>query len=145
MNRNNNTITRLRYLLYAGLVLGVLSCSTTSRIADDELLYTGVKKLNIKCENESLQLDEAVAEDIATAINVKPNNSLYSPYLRHPFPVGLWVYNHWSDSAKGLKGWLYTRLVEEPVLISAVKPKHRVEMINTVLQDNGYFDSRASY
>ena len=145
MNRNNNTITRLRYLLYAGLVLGVLSCSTTSRIADDELLYTGVKKLNIKCENESLQLDEAVAEDIATAINVKPNNSLYSPYLRHPFPVGLWVYNHWSDSAKGLKGWLYKRLVEEPVLISAVKPKHRVEMINTVLQDNGYFDSRASY
>ena len=84
MNRNNNTITRLRYLLYAGLVLGVLSCSTTSRIADDELLYTGVKKLNIKCENESLQLDEAVAEDIATAIPVQPTNSLYSPYLRHP-------------------------------------------------------------
>ncbi len=143
MNKNN--ISKLRVLLYVALVLSVISCSTTSRIADDELLYTGVKKLNIQCENDSLVLDEAVAEDIATVINVAPNNSLYSPYIRHPFPVGLWVYNHWNDSASGLKGWLYRRLVEEPVLISKVKPQHRVEMINTVLQDNGYFDSRASY
>lgn len=143
MNKNN--ISKLRVLLYVALVLSVISCSTTSRIADDELLYTGVKKLNIQCENDSLVLDEAVAEDIATVINVAPNNSLYSPYIRHPFPVGLWVYNHWNDSATGLKGWLYRRLVEEPVLISKVKPQHRVEMINTVLQDNGYFDSRASY
>ena len=143
MNKNN--ISKLRVLLYVALVLSVISCSTTSRIADDELLYTGVKKLNIQCENDSLVLDEAVAEDIATVINVAPNNSLYSPYIRHPFPIGLWVYNHWNDSASGLKGWLYRRLVEEPVLISKVKPQHRVEMINTVLQDNGYFDSRASY
>ena len=143
MNKNN--ISKLRVLLYVALVLSVISCSTTSRIADDELLYTGVKKLNIQCENDSLVLDEAVAEDIATVINVAPNNSLYSPYIRHPFPVGLWVYNHWNDYATGLKGWLYRRLVEEPVLISKVKPQHRVEMINTVLQDNGYFDSRASY
>lgn len=143
MNKNN--ISKLRVLLYVALVLSVISCSTTSRIADDELLYTGVKKLNIQCENDSLVLDEAVAEDIATVINVAPNNSLYSPYIRHPFPIGLWVYNHWNDSATGLKGWLYRRLVEEPVLISKVKPQHRVEMINTVLQDNGYFDSRASY
>lgn len=143
MKKNN--ISKLRVLLYVALVLSVISCSTTSRIADDELLYTGVKKLNIQCENDSLVLDEAVAEDIATVINVAPNNSLYSPYIRHPFPIGLWVYNHWNDSATGLKGWLYRRLVEEPVLISKVKPQHRVEMINTVLQDNGYFDSRASY
>jgi len=139
------TIINLRCLLYVALTLGIVACSTTSRLAEDEVLYTGVKKLNIEPAADSIRLEESVADGIASAINVAPNNSLVSPYIRHPFPVGLWVYNHWSDSAGGLKGWLYKKLVEQPVLISTVRPTNRVEMINTVLHDNGYFDSNASY
>ncbi len=146
MGRKNRIGLRiLLYVLMVVGIMGIVSCSTTKRIEEGELLYTGVKKLNIMPSNDSLHLVDEVAEGISTAINVAPNNSLYSPYLRHPFPIGLWVYNHWNDSAKGLKGWLYKKLVEEPVLVSTVRPEHRVEMINTVLQDNGYFDSRASY
>lgn len=136
----NRTIIQFRLLVYVAVALGAISCSTTSRLADDEVLYTGVKKLNILPRADSIELDEAVADGIASAINVAPNNSLYSPYIRHPFPVGLWVYNHWSDSAGGLKGWLYKKLVETPVTIDNVRPAHRVDMINTILHDNGYFD-----
>ena len=142
---NHNITAKLRALLYLAIVVGAISCSTTSKLADDEVLYTGVKKLNIKPTADSIVLDEGVAEGIASAINVAPNNSLVSPYIRHPFPVGLWVYNHWSDSCGGLKGWLYKKLVKQPVLISTVRPTNRVDMINTVLHDNGYFDSNASY
>ncbi len=141
----NRAYIKLRYLVYVAVMLGAMSCSTTSRLADDEVLYTGVKKLNIMPKADSIVLDDAVAEGIASAINVAPNNSLYSPYIRHPFPIGLWVYNHWSDSAGGLKGWLYNKLVETPVTIDNVRPAHRVDMINTILHDNGYFDSNSSY
>ncbi|MGM9804463.1 MAG: BamA/TamA family outer membrane protein [Muribaculaceae bacterium] len=144
MRKFDNNIL-LQVLVSIAIVASAISCSTTSRLEDDEVLYTGVKKLNIMPASDSIMLEEGVAEAVASAINVAPNNSLYSPYIRHPFPVGLWVYNHWNDSAKGLKGWLYKKLVDEPVLVSTVRPEHRVEMINTVLHDNGYFDSNASY
>lgn len=134
---------KLKILTIISVALLAVSCSTTSRLAPGETLYTGVKKL--RYNTDSTQLADGVKSQIFTAINVKPNNPLYSPYYRTPFPIGLWVYNHWDSKAKGLKGWLYKKLVARPVLISRVRPETRVEMINTLLQDNGYFDSEAAY
>lgn len=122
------------------------ACSTTKRLGDDETLYTGVKRLNI-IPFEKEKLPEAMVSDVKTAINVKPNNPMpfLSPYKRTPFPIGLWVYNNWNDSAKGIKGWLYNRLVAQPVLISDVRPEMRTKMIEQILDDNGYFGSTADY
>ncbi|MBR5102490.1 MAG: hypothetical protein IK092_05145, partial [Muribaculaceae bacterium] len=120
------------------------ACSTTSRIPEGETLYTGVKK--IKYNNlDTVKIDSSVKDQIFEAVDVKPNNPLYSPYYRTPLPIGLWVYNHWNPKSKGLKGWLYKNLVAYPVLISRVRPQTRVEMINTLLKNNGYFDSSAGY
>lgn len=136
-----------KYICLSLCALAVLllaaGCSTTSRLAQDEVLYTGVKK--VKYHEEEAKIDDGVQEQIFEAINVKPNNPLYSPYYRTPFPVGLWVYNHWNPDAKGLKGWLYKTLVASPVLISRVRPATRVKMINSLLRNNGYFSSYASY
>ena len=96
-------------------------------------------------ELDSVAIDPSVKDHIFSSINVKPNNPLYSPYYRTPFPIGLWVYNHWDEKSKGLKGWLYKKLVARPVLISRVRPQTRVNMIDQVLQDNGYFDSKSKY
>ena len=85
--------------------------------------------------------------NLKTAINYKPNNPMpfFSPFKRTPFPIGLWVYNHWNDSAKGLKGWLYRKLVSQPVLISDARPEMRVKLMEQMLDNNGYFGSHASY
>ena len=120
------------------------ACSTTSKLAEGEVLYDGVKSLNYN-EIDGTKIDGGVKDQIFTAINVKPNNPLYSPYYRTPFPIGLWVYNHWDEKATGLKGWLYKKLVAKPVLISRVRPQTRVGMIDQLLRDNGYFDSSSSY
>ena len=134
----------LRFTAIAAvLALLVSSCSTTSKLRPGETLYTGVKKLSYT--SDSTKIESSVKSQIFSAINVKPNNPLYSPYYRTPFPIGLWVYNHWDSKSKGFKGWLYKKLVSYPVLISRVRPDTRVQMINTLLQDNGYFDSEASY
>lgn len=136
-----------RYSLLMILLCGIIaSCSTTKRLGADETLYTGVKKINI-IPTDKEKLPSEMVSNIKAAVNVKPNNPMpfLSPYVRTPFPIGLWVYNNWNDSAKGLKGWLYRKLVEQPVLISEVRPETRVKMMEQVLDDNGYFASTASY
>ena len=131
------------------LVLGVLmallaaSCSTTKKLGENDVLYTGVKHL--KYHEDSVKVDEGVKTDIFTAINVKPNNPLYSPYYRTPFPIGLLLYNYIDEDATGFKGWLYKHFAAKPVLIKRVNPQARVDMINTILRNNGYFTSSASY
>lgn len=120
------------------------SCSTTRRLAPDETLYTGVNWIHINpTDKETLPGD--MVGDIKKSINVKPNNPLYSPYIRTPFPIGLWVYNNWNDSAGGLKGWLYRKLVAQPVLVTDVRPEVRTKMIEEILDNNGYFGSTATY
>lgn len=120
------------------------ACSTTRRLGPDDILYTGVKKIQYTLP-DSVKLPSGVTSDILGTVNVKPNNSLYSPYIRWPFPLGLWVYNNWPNPPKGLKHWIYEKLVSEPVLISDVRPEIRVHMIDQMLDNNGYFSGSASY
>ncbi len=132
-----------KWLLVIVVAFLLGSCSTTARLGENEQLYTGVKSLTY--HEDSIKIDSGVKDQIFQAINVKPNNPLYSPYWRTPFPVGLWVYNHMDPNAKGFKGWLYKHLVSRPVTIRRVKPDTRTEMINTLLRNNGYFTSNATY
>lgn len=132
-------------LLAVAMSLAVCSCSTTKRLDEGEVLYTGVKKISINTPKGE-KVPSEVKSQVVSAVNVKPNASIYSPYYRLPIQPGLWVYNNWNDSAKsGFKHWLYELLVSEPVLISDVRPELRVEMLNSVLNDNGYFGSNVNY
>ena len=140
---------RAKIRTYLGLVLAALmmllatACSTTSKLGENDVLYTGVKHL--KYHEDNVKLDEGVKTDIFTAINVRPNNPLYSPYYRTPFPIGLMIYNNIDEDATGFKGWLYKHFAAKPVLIKRVNPQTRVDMINTILRNNGYFTSSAKY
>lgn len=139
-------VTRIKTIIFTLLTCVMFcACSTTRRIPDGELLYTGVKKLEYIEPDRSEELPDGIRDDIKKSINVAPNNCLISPSIRYPFPLGLWVYNNWNPDAKGLKGWLYRKLVSEPVLISDVRPEVRVKMIDEILDNNGYFSGSASY
>lgn len=139
----------IRYLLhiiaYAIIIAGLAACSTTKKLGEDEVLYTGVNHFKVNSpENE--KLPSAVKSQIFNVINVKPNNPLYSPYVRTPFPIGLWVYNNMTvTSDKGFKHWFYNKFAADPVLVSNVRPELRVEMIKDILHNNGYFNSTATY
>lgn len=130
--------------LMVSMLLSIASCSTTKRLGADDILYTGVKKIALTSP-EGTKPASGLSGEVKNAVNVKPNNCLISPYLRYPFPLGLWVYNNWSNPPKGFKHWIYEKLVEEPVLISDVRPEVRVKMIDEILDNNGYFSGKASY
>ena len=135
-----------KILIYLPLILAAVACNTTRKLTDGETLYTGVKKLEI-IPTDKEKLPGGMLSNIKEAINVAPNNPMpfMSPYMRTPFPFKLWVYNAYSDSSKGLKGWLYRKFAEPPVLISDVRPEIRVNMIEEILDNNGYFGSTATY
>lgn len=137
-----NTYFALLLATVAALLLAS-SCSTTKKLGENDVLYTGVKHL--KYHEDSVKADAGMKDDIFTAINVRPNNPLYSPYYRTPFPIGLMIYNNIDEDATGFKGWLYRHFAAKPVLIKRVNPQARVDMINTILRNNGYFTSSASY
>ena len=123
----------------------LIGCSTTKRIPDDETLYTGVKKMEI-VPDSGIKITDAAKADVRATLSVAPNNPLFSPYIRTPFPIGLWVWNYMEPKHdKGLKHWIYDKLAKEPVLISSVQPELRMKVVKNILENNGYFGAKASY
>lgn len=128
------------------LIAGVLavSCSTTKRLAPDEVLYIGVEDIDIT-PADSQRVDGDIKDVLTEAVDVAPNSPLISPWLRSPLQFGLWFYN-WGDSTStGLKRWIVDRLGRTPVLISDVRPDLRLEMMRDALNNNGYFGSTPTY
>lgn len=121
------------------------SCSTTRRLDPGEILYTGVKKVNIVPDSVGEKVPAGVREAITDAVDVPPNNYWDLVGWHYPFPLGLWVYNNWPRAEKGLKHWLYEKFVEDPVLISDVRPDLRTHMLDEIMDNNGYFSGTASY
>lgn len=139
----------MRVLTALLAVVTLASCNVTRRIPDEEVLYTGVKKFDILTPDKEEKLPSGLVDHLKEAINVAPNDALPfkigSPYLKSPIPVGLWVYNYWNQDAKGIIGWLYRSMVQQPVLISDVKPSLRVKMLEQILANSGYFGSHVTY
>ncbi len=143
----NRTLRYLFPLLCAALLA---ACSTTRRLGEGEVLYTGVKKMKITEAVDSTGRDGAVPGDVVSAVkeplSVAPNNTLYTPWLRTPFPMGLWAYNHlYTPKEKGFKYWLYGKLSKEPVLISRVQPELRLKVVEELLGNHGYFGAETRY
>ncbi|MDE7385986.1 MAG: BamA/TamA family outer membrane protein [Muribaculaceae bacterium] len=134
-----------RYILYLLTALVTASCSTTRRLPEGEQLYTGVKKVEIAPSPSGETIPAELASQLKETVAVAPNNYISMLNWRYPFPLGLWVYNHWPNPEHGFKHWIYEKLVEEPVLISDVRPEVRTHMLDEMLDNNGYFRGTAEY
>ncbi len=139
------TSVRTLHILFVAVAVTLLAaaCSTTRRLPEGELLYNGIRK--IEYLPDSTHIPGGLGDAIDEAMFVRPNNYWSFIDRRSPFPVGLWVYNNWNPDSKGLKHWLYDKLVEEPVLVSDVRPEVRTRMIEQILDNHGYFRGKASY
>lgn len=126
------------------MMLTVWSCSTTRRIDEGELLYCGVSRVEI-VPDSGTHFSAGVRSAVKEAVDVPPNNYWKLVGWHYPFPLGLWVYNNWPRAEKGFKHWIYEKLVEDPVLISDVRPEVRTQMVEQILQNNGYFRGKATY
>ena len=133
------------FSLFILCLVFLASCSTTRKLTGDEVLYVGVKKMKVEAPAK-LKLNSTQKSAATTPLSVKPNNPLYSPYLRSPLATGLWVYNNWNiKKEKGFKWWLYRKLVKKPVLISDVQPELRLKMVENNMKDFGFYGTELRY
>ena len=137
-------INRIYISVTVALLLLGASCSQTKKLTEGEVLYTGVKKMKIETA-EGVKLQGAQSSAISNPMSYPPNNPLFAPYVRSPFPIGLWVYNWNIKKEKGLKHWLYKKLAKKPVLISDVQPELRLKAVENAARDYGYFGVETSY
>lgn len=194
------------YLTLLALTLVFAGCSTTSKLPEGEILYTGINSINYvdqgdkyrkgdakyaggvivsiadavdkisdaftgggtsagdkaeepsakasQKERDSIRIAneqenavlETVKEELEAVFACAPNNSFFgSSRYRTPLPIGLWAYNAWSDSKKGLGHFLYKTMGSEPVLISNVNPETRIKVADNVLRNYGYFHGHSDF
>lgn len=136
---------RLSKILIAFLLLCcTLSCSTTSHIPEDEVLYTGVERI---VRHTSDTVDSDIDEAVNLTLEAPPTNAFFgSAYHQSPLPIGLWAYNAlYPKKDTGFRHWLWNRLKSEPKYISTVNPRLRAQAVEAVLKDEGYFDAIVSY
>ena len=140
--RSNFKLQPAGMLLAVVLLVWIASCSTTKRLTPDETRYTGMGKFDVLAP-EGVKLPSALDAELRKTGETDANDYILAPFIK--IPLGLWVYNNWNDSSKGLKGWLYKKWVKDPVLISEVKPEIRAKLMQQLLDDNGYFGSQVEY
>ena len=127
------------------LFLFASSCSTTKHLPEGEVLYTGIKDIEILEKDTGDASDEAL-EEVEAALSYPPNNSLFgSSTKRIPFPIGLWIYNGFIKYEKGIGKWIFEKFAAKPVFISTVNPQARATVARNVLRENGYFDGYTSF
>lgn len=121
------------------------SCSTTSAIPDGEQLFTGLKAT--KYENyEKSEHFTTTQEEMEAVLATTPNASLFgSSTLKSPFPVGLWLWNAFSQSQSGVGRWISNTFGSKPIYLSYANPELHKSVGEGTLKKRGYFDGRISY
>lgn len=134
----------MRYQTNICLVILLLlfgGCSNTRFLTEDQLLYTGQKKMHISVNKEDMKASSRRQLSQA-GYSEKPNNSIFDRRVLPP--IGLWVHNYCDAEEKGkVRKWFYNAVAGDPVLISDINPELRAQKIENDLFDEGYFHARA--
>lgn len=134
-----------KVLIYTLLAVLMTACSTTRHIPEGEQLYTGIKEMKFIGEKEFAQSEtgKTAVDEISSALSYAPNGSFVGSSSIRTFSVGLWFYNTFYHSKKGIGKWLFDRFGTSPVLVSKVNPELRAEVASDILKYYGYFNGRA--
>lgn len=128
-----------RYYLFILLpvVLITASCSNTKYLPVDEQLYTGS---TIEIQPESTKRKKNIKSELDELIKPKPNGTFLG--LR----PGLWFHNIAGNNAKkGIRKWVRTKLGEPPVYLSSVDPFLISDLMESRLDNLGYFKSKVDH
>ena len=148
-NRINNSLTSRRkvakVLSFMAFFSLLVACSTTSAIPDGEHLYTGMEKTKYSNYQPNQHFNDVKGE-LDVVLATKPNASwMGSPSVRSPFPVGLWIWNAFSQDTTSFSRWLVRAFGSTPVLMNSTAPDLHVTVGENLLRKRGYFNGKITY
>ena len=123
------------------------SCSTTSNLPEDEVLYVGMTPINYTDTVPLRFADymEGVKEEVEAALACAPNGSVFgSSYMRNPLQIRLGIYNTFANSESGFGKWMRDHFGREPVLMSNVNPPTPALVAQNLLRSYGFFNAKAT-
>ena len=137
---------RSRYIIGLIALVLVSACSTTSGLQEDEVLYTGIKKIRVE-DKKNTYAESVALTEVKAALAYAPNSSFMgSSSMRFPLSIGLWVYNKYVNNHKsGFSKWMFDSFSTTPVTLTMVNPETRVQVATNTLQNYGYFQGKVSY
>ena len=96
----------LTYMIAAAVLT---ACSTTRRVPDGDQLYTGIKSMTFVDEDKyaATETGQIAIEEITYALDYPPNGSFASSSSLKTFSIGLWIYNTFCNSKKGVGKWIF--------------------------------------
>ena len=135
-----------KYIIYLVALSILTACSTTSGLQEDEVLYTGIKKIRVE-DKKNTYAESVALTEVEAALAYAPNSSFMgSSSIRFPISVGLWVYNKYVNNHKsGFSKWMFDTFSTTPVTLTMVNPETRVQVATNTLQNYGYFQGKVSY
>ena len=148
-NRINNSLTSRRkiakVLSFMAFLSLLVACSTTSAIPDGEHLYTRMEKTKYSNYQPNQHFNDVKGE-LDVVLATKPNASwMGSPSVRSPFPVGLWIWNAFSQDTTSFSRWLVRAFGSTPVLMNSTAPDLHVTVGENLLRKRGYFNGKITY
>ncbi|ATL48302.1 hypothetical protein COR50_14640 [Chitinophaga caeni] len=129
----------LRKLNILAIILLVIlgSCSTTRTVPEGDRLYTGT----------SFKWDTSKPKDYSVLMGAIEDRT--RPKRNKKFlgmPIKLWLYNLGNEpKGKGLNYLLREKWGEPPVLLSQAKPASTSLILESYLEDKGYFQALTNY
>lgn len=105
------------------------------------------KRDSLKHELELIsETYDAAKTEVDAALACKPNGSLMgSSKIVSPLPIGLYVYNAFSDAKTAFGKWILNTFGESPVYLSTVNPRTRVRVARNILRNYGFFAACVEY
>ncbi len=147
MKQNNLNTLLKRIILLFTFFFGMFSCAIRPYQKEGEVLYLGIKELEIKeASNSIIKTPSEILNLVEEQLSYSPNNAIFgSSYRRWHLPLfAPYIYLKYKNDSS-FWGRTLHRLGSKPIYIKQVNPKTRSKMTERLLAENGYFDAKVSY
>ncbi|MEI9807030.1 MAG: hypothetical protein WDO16_03620 [Bacteroidota bacterium] len=127
---------RRNHILYFIAALFITACSNTKKLPADEALYTGA---SVKIEDSllSAKKKKSLRSDLSSLTRPRPNKKFLGIRFK------LFAYNLAGNPKKenSPAGWLKNKVGEPPVLLSEVSLDRNIKILQSTLENRGYFNA----
>ena len=136
----NNFFSKVRLILFWGLILILAACNNTKHLSDSEYLYTGAK-VELQSDTEVPEKKELMSS-LEEALYPDPNRKLLG-LVR--FRLWLYYLAGETEKEKGFRYWLKYKMGEPPVLLEDVNQENVSRLLRNRTFNRGHFKSMVSH